>query len=88
MGSVRCLGLTIALLLSPLEPTANAQSQAEKTGAGGVVAGQDATSLITNPLVIGTAVAAVIGIALAVATAGDTAVVTVTTVSTATTTSQ
>lgn len=82
MGSAGRLGFAIALLLSSLAPTANAQSQAEKTGSGGVVAGQDAISLITNPLVIGAAVAAAIGVSLAVATSGDTAVVTVTTATT------
>jgi hypothetical protein len=60
------------------------QSQADRTGTGGVAAGQEGTPLYANPLVLGAIVAGAIGVMLAVAAADDSPVST-TTVTTTTT---
>ena len=63
-----------AWLAAPIAATA--QSQAARTGVGGTGTDPDATSLLSNPLVIGTAVAAAIGAALAFTSADNSAVAT------------
>ena len=73
-----CLPLLIALASAP----ALAQSQAQRTGSGGVAAGQEGPSLLANPLTIGALVAGAIGVMLVAATADDSPVGTTTTTTT------
>ena len=81
MGSVGRVGLPVALMSLLLAGVpAQAQSQSDKTGVGSVaVAGQESTSILMHPLVVGTVVAAAIGVALAVSASDDSALVTVST---------
>jgi hypothetical protein len=84
------LTLGVVLAAASIMAGAHAQSQADKTGSGGIaVAGQEGESLLTHPLTLGAVVAAAIGIAVATASAESSAVLTSTgTITTTTTTTR
>lgn len=86
LGGVLAAASIATSIAASIATGAHAQSQADKTGSGGMaVAGQEGGSVLTHPLTLGVAIAAAIGIAVATASAESSPVFTTTT-TTATTT--
>lgn len=88
MSMRKVLGLVVlAAALTSATVPGLAQSQADRTGTGGVApaAGQEAGSLVTTALVAGAVIAGAIGIAVAVSSDDDEKTPTVATITSTTT---